>query len=62
VIVEELLDTQEIVVKNLGEHLGRIPIYAGATIRANGAVVLLLDLVGISYYESFVSVSEQTVY
>jgi chemosensory pili system protein ChpA (sensor histidine kinase/response regulator) len=59
VIVEKLLDTQEIVVKNLGEHLGRIPIYAGATIRANGAVVLLLDLVGISYYESFVSIPDQ---
>jgi len=56
VIVEELLDTQEIVVKNLGDHLGRIPIYAGATIRADGSVVLLLDLVGISYYESFVSI------
>jgi len=59
VIVEKLLDTQEIVVKNLGDHLGRIPIYAGATIRANGSVVLLLDLVGISYYESFVSIPEQ---
>ncbi len=61
VIVEELQDTQEIVVKNLGEHLGRIPIYAGATIRADGSVVLLLDLVGISFYESIVSVSDQTV-
>jgi len=61
VIVEELLDTQEIVVKNLGEHLGRIPIYAGATIRADGSVVLLLDLVGISYYESFVSIPDQNV-
>ena len=59
VIVEELMDTQEIVVKNLGEHLGRIPIYAGATIRGNGKVVLLLDLVGISYYESFVAIPEQ---
>ena len=61
VIVEELLDTQEIVVKNLGEHLGRIPIYAGATIRADGSVVLLLDLVGISYYESIVTVSDQNL-
>jgi chemosensory pili system protein ChpA (sensor histidine kinase/response regulator) len=59
IIVEKLLDTQEIVVKNLGDHLGRIPIYAGATIRANGSVVLLLDLVGISYYESFVSIPDQ---
>jgi len=59
VIIEGLLDTQEIVVKNLGGHLGRIPIYSGATIRADGRVVLLLDLVGISYYESFVSLPEQ---
>jgi len=58
VIVEELEDTQEIVVKNLGSHLGRIPIYAGATIRADGHVVLLLDLVGISFYESFVAVAD----
>ena len=61
VIVEELLDTQEIVVKNLGDHLGRIPIYGGATIRGDGRVVLLLDLVGISYYESFVAIPEQNV-
>ena len=61
VIVEELLDTQEIVVKNLGGHLGRIPIYAGATIRADGKVVLLIDLVGISYYESFISIPELNV-
>ena len=61
VIVEELLDTQEIVIKNLGGHLGRIPIYAGATIRADGKVVLLIDLVGISYYESFISMPELNV-
>jgi len=58
VIVDNLQDTQEIVVKNLGGHLGRIPIYAGATIRADGQVVLLLDLVGISYYESVVTISD----
>ena len=58
VIVEELDETQEIVVKNLGDHLGRIPIYSGATIRADGRVVLLLDLVGISYYESFASMPD----
>lgn len=58
VIVDGLDDTQEIVVKNLGSHLDRIPIYSGATIRADGRVVLLLDLIGISYYESVVSVSD----
>ena len=61
VIIEDLLDTQEIVVKNLGGHLGRIPIYSGATIRADGQVVLVLDLIGISYYENFVSIPEQNL-
>jgi chemosensory pili system protein ChpA (sensor histidine kinase/response regulator) len=60
VIVDELLDTQEIVVKNLGEHLGRIPIYQGATIRPNGNVALVLDLVGISYYESTVALPDRS--
>jgi chemosensory pili system protein ChpA (sensor histidine kinase/response regulator) len=60
VIVDELFDTQEIVIKSLGSHLGRIPIYAGATIRADGKVVLLVDLVGISYYESYISMPELT--
>ena len=58
VIIDRLLDTQEIVVKSLGEHLGRIRIYAGATIRADGKVVLVIDLVGISYYESFIALPE----
>jgi len=61
VVVEEVFETQEIVVKNLGEHLGRIPIYGGATIRGDGSVVLLLDLVGISYFESYISIPEQNV-
>ncbi len=60
VIVDELLDTQEIVVKNLGEHLGRVPIYQGATIRPNGTVALVLDLVGISYYESTVALPDRS--
>jgi chemosensory pili system protein ChpA (sensor histidine kinase/response regulator) len=58
VIVEELFNTHEIVIKGLGSHLGRIPIYSGATIRADGRVVLLVDLVGISYYESYVTMPE----
>ena len=60
VIVDDLLDTQEIVVKNLGEHLARIPIYQGATIRPNGNVALVLDLVGISYYESTVALPDRS--
>jgi two-component system chemotaxis sensor kinase CheA len=41
--VDDVLDTQEIVVKPLGRHLKGIPIYAGATILGDGSVVLILD-------------------
>jgi two-component system chemotaxis sensor kinase CheA len=42
-VVDDVLDTQEIVVKPLGRHLKGIPIYAGATILGDGSVVLILD-------------------
>jgi two-component system chemotaxis sensor kinase CheA len=42
-VVDDVLDTQEIVVKPLGRHLKGIPIYAGATILGDGTVVLILD-------------------
>jgi two-component system, chemotaxis family, sensor kinase CheA len=42
-VVDDVLDTQEIVVKPLGRHLKGIPAYAGATILGDGAVVLILD-------------------
>lgn len=42
-VVDDVLDTQEIVVKPLGKHLKGLPIYAGATILGDGSVVLILD-------------------
>ena len=42
-VVDDVLDTQEIVVKPLGKHLEGLPAYAGATILGDGAVVLILD-------------------
>jgi two-component system chemotaxis sensor kinase CheA len=42
-VVDDVLDTQEIVVKPLGRHLKGIPVYAGATILGDGLVVLILD-------------------
>ena len=42
-VVDDVLDTQEIVVKPLGRHLKGIPLYAGATILGDGTVVLILD-------------------
>lgn len=42
-VVDDVVDTQEIVVKPLGRHLKGIPVYAGATIHGDGSVVLILD-------------------
>jgi two-component system chemotaxis sensor kinase CheA len=42
-VVDDVLDTQEIVVKPLGRHLRGVPMYAGATILGDGTVVLILD-------------------
>jgi two-component system chemotaxis sensor kinase CheA len=42
-VVDDVLDTQEIVVKPLGRHLKNVPLYAGATILGDGSVVLILD-------------------
>ena len=47
-IVDELLDMEEIVVKPLGYHLGGCKENAGATILGDGRVALILDVVGVS--------------
>jgi two-component system chemotaxis sensor kinase CheA len=47
-VVDDVLDTQEIVVKPLGRHLKGIPVYAGATILGDGTVVLILDAVTLA--------------
>ena len=46
-VVEEVYDTQEIVVKPLGELLKGTNCYAGATIMGDGNVALILDVVGL---------------
>ena len=43
-VVDEVNDTQEIVVKPLGRQVRGISIFAGATIMGNGRVVLILDV------------------
>jgi len=42
--VDELVGTDEIVVKQLGDHLGRMSGINGATITGDGSVVMILDL------------------
>lgn len=46
--VEDICDTQEIVVKPLSSHLKDIPMYAGATIMGDGRVSLILDVNGLA--------------
>ncbi len=52
-LVDEVRDSEEIVVKPLGRLLKGIPIYAGATIMGDGKVALILDVVGLSRYIGF---------
>ncbi|MDN5362801.1 MAG: two-component system, chemotaxis family, sensor kinase CheA [Moorella sp. (in: firmicutes)] len=43
-IVDNLLGEQEIVIKSLGNFIGKIPGLAGATIMGDGSVALILDV------------------
>ncbi|MGP8245428.1 MAG: chemotaxis protein CheW [Bryobacteraceae bacterium] len=46
-VVDDIQDTQEIVVKPLGKQLKGLSCYAGATIMGDGRVALILDVLGI---------------
>ncbi|MEA3240454.1 MAG: chemotaxis protein CheW, partial [Pseudomonadota bacterium] len=47
-VVDDLDDTVEIVVKPLGQHLQNCRAYAGATIMGDGQVALILDVPGLA--------------
>lgn len=47
-IVDRLHEPQEVVVKPLSERLKNIGVYAGATIRSDGSVAMILDADGIA--------------
>lgn len=47
-VVSEVHDTIEIVVKPLGRHLKKCQTYAGATIMGDGRVSLILDVAGLA--------------
>ncbi|MBI5534142.1 MAG: chemotaxis protein CheW [Deltaproteobacteria bacterium] len=59
-VVEQLHDTLEIVVKPLGRHLKRLREYAGATILGDGTVALILDVNGLAQKAQLVSMAETT--
>lgn len=54
-VVDEVNDTQEIVVKPVGNHLQGIPVFAGATIMGDGQVALILDVMGLAQRAKIVS-------
>lgn len=47
-VVDDILDTQEIVVKPLSKQLKGISAYAGSTIMGDGGVALILDVMGLA--------------
>jgi two-component system chemotaxis sensor kinase CheA len=47
-VVDDVCDTEEIVVKPLGKQLKGIPCYAGATILGDGRVALILDVLALA--------------
>jgi two-component system, chemotaxis family, sensor kinase CheA len=47
-LVDEILDTEEVVVKPVGPCLRRLAIYAGATVLGDGRVALILDAAGLA--------------
>ncbi|MCA9115603.1 MAG: chemotaxis protein CheW [Planctomycetaceae bacterium] len=47
-IVYDVFDTEEIVVKPMGQMLKDIPVYQGTTILGDGRVIMILDVAGIS--------------
>ena len=54
-VVDEINDTEEIVVKPLGKQLKGITSFAGATIMGDGRVALILDVVGLAQHANVVA-------
>jgi len=54
-VVDEINDTEEIVVKPLGKQLKGVTGYSGATIMGDGSVALILDVLGIAQRARVVS-------
>ncbi len=61
-IVDELKDAEEIVVKPLGRHLESCGAYAGATIMGDGRVALILDIVSLAETAALTSVKHSDLF
>jgi len=58
-VVDEVHDTEEIVVKPLGKHFKAIKVYAGATIRGDGKPALILDVMGLAQSASITAAERE---
>jgi len=58
-VVDEINDTEEIVVKPLGKQLKGIKTFAGSTIMGDGRVALILDVLGLAQSSNVVSGSRE---
>jgi two-component system chemotaxis sensor kinase CheA len=58
-IVDEITDTEEIVVKPLWSQLKQIRIFAGATIMGDGSVALILDVLGLAQQSHVIEENRQ---
>jgi two-component system chemotaxis sensor kinase CheA len=60
-IVDEIHDTEEIVVKPLAQALKAIDVFAGATIMGDGKVALILDVLGVAHRGRILSGARERV-
>ncbi|HTS37745.1 MAG TPA: chemotaxis protein CheW [Candidatus Solibacter sp.] len=60
VVVDDILDTEEIVVKPLGKQLKGIDVYSGATIMGDGSVALILDIMGLAKRANLLAQTHET--
>ena len=58
-IVNEVVDTEEVVVKPLSKLIKNISVLAGATIMGDGKIALILDVVGLARQGGVMSSQEQ---
>jgi len=58
-VVDEIKDTEEIVVKPLGKQLKGVSAFAGATIMGDGRVALILDALGLAQRANIINQKQQ---
>jgi len=60
-VVDEITDTEEIVVKPLGQQLKGITAYSGTTIMGDGRVALILDILGLAQRAQVISARDSAL-